>query len=171
MRAPGSIRPPAAKENRRDDEWTMTTEEIDYGRQPLSNGDHVKAEIERYLPMVEMMQPPTNPNMASEFHWRLVEMVNDFHRELEDEYEVGGQLVSFGSEVTFSFTGIGYYNPSLIRFYGEKADGSPIELIQHVSQISVMLIRQRRSHPEIPKRPIGFASWSEYDKEVAERQA
>lgn len=98
-------------------------------------------------------------------------MVNDFHRELDNEYEVGGQLVNFGREVTFSFTDIGYFNPSLIRFYGEKADGSPIELIQHVTQISVMLVKQKRAHPEAPKRPIGFASWSDYDKEVAEHKS
>lgn len=97
-------------------------------------------------------------------------MVNDFHRELEDDYEVAGQLVNFGQEVTFSFTGIGYFNPSLIRFFGEKADGSPIELIQHVSQISVMLIKQPRAHLEEPKRPIGFASWDEYEKEIAQRK-
>ncbi|WP_073523138.1 DUF6173 family protein [Pseudomonas fluorescens] len=130
----------------------------------------MNVELNRYASMVELMTPPTDPNSASEFYWRLIEMVNDFHRELDDEYEVGGQLVSFGREVTFSFTGIGYFNPSLIRFYGEKADGSPIELIQHVTQISVMLVKQKRSHPEAPKRPIGFASWGDYDKEVAEHK-
>lgn len=127
-------------------------------------------DLSHYAPIVEIMTPPTNPNMASEFHWRLVEMVNDFHRELGDGYEVGGQLVNFGSEVTFSFTDIGYFNPSLIRFYGEKADGSPIELIQHITQISVMLVKQKRLHPDVPKRPIGFTSWDDYDKEVAERK-
>ena len=111
----------------------------------------------------------TDPNHASEFYRRLVEWINDFHRELEDEYEVGGQLVSFGSEITFSFTDLTYWNPSLIGFYGTKPDGSPVKLIQHVSQINVLLVRQKRIHPEEPKRPIGFSSWEEYDKTVAER--
>jgi hypothetical protein len=108
-------------------------------------------------------------NHASEFYWRLVQWVNDFHRELEDEYEVGGQLVSFGSEITFSFTDLTYWNPSLIGFYGIKPDGSPVKLIQHVSQINVLLVRQKRAHLEEPKRPIGFASWEEYDKELVEK--
>lgn len=111
----------------------------------------------------------TNSNHASEFYWRLVEWVNDFHRELENEYEVGGQLVTFGNEITFSFTDLTYWNPSLIGFIGTKPDGSPVKLIQHVSQINVLLVRQKRVHPEEPKRPIGFASWEEYDKQVAER--
>lgn len=127
----------------------------------------MNVELTRINPAAELLRLPPDANHASEFYWRLVEMVNDFHRELDEEYEVGGQLVNFGSEVTFSFTGIGYFNPSLIRFYGEKSDGSPIELIQHVTQISVMLIRQKRAKPNEPKRPIGFASWDEYEKEIA----
>ncbi|EPN50151.1 hypothetical protein A241_18648 [Pseudomonas syringae pv. actinidiae ICMP 19094] len=116
------------------------------------------------------LQPvPTDHNHASEFYWRLLDWINTFHRELEDEYEVGGQLVTFGGEVTFSFTDLTYWNPSLIGFYGNKPDGSPVKLIQHVSQINVLLVRQRRARPEEPKRPIGFASWEDYDKEVAER--
>ncbi|MFP3370999.1 DUF6173 family protein [Pseudomonas sp. SIMBA_068] len=111
----------------------------------------------------------TDPNLASEFYRRLVKWINDFHRELEDEYEVGGQLVSFGNEITFSFTELTYWNPSLIGFYGSRPDGSPVKLIQHVSQINVLLVRQKRVHPEEPKRPIGFASWEEYDQKVAER--
>lgn len=123
--------------------------------------------------IAELSHPPaldfTDPNYASEFYWRLVEWINDFHRELENEYEVGGQLVSFGNEITFSFTKLTYWNPSLIGFYGIRPDGTPVKLIQHVSQINVLLVRQKRVHPEEPKRPIGFASWEEYDKKVAER--
>jgi len=111
----------------------------------------------------------TNPNDASEFYRRLVKWINDFHRDLEDEYEVGGQLVNFGSYTTFSFTDIGYWNPSLISFHGIQADGSPVKLIQHVTQINVMLVRQKRAHPEQPKRPIGFATWDEYDTAIATR--
>ncbi|MBA1195255.1 hypothetical protein G7007_20745 [Pseudomonas entomophila] len=121
----------------------------------------------------EYNRPPimdvADHNHASEFYWRLVQWINDFHRELEDEYEVGGQLVNFGSEITFSFTDLTYWNPSLIGFYGTKSDGSPVKLIQHVSQINVLLVRQKRAQPEEPKRPIGFASWEEYEKEVADK--
>ncbi|WP_320385265.1 DUF6173 family protein [Escherichia coli] len=42
-------------------------------------------------------------------------------------------------------------------------DGSPVELVQHVSQINVLLIRKKRLCLETPKRPIGFADWGEYD--------
>ncbi|UUW72355.1 DUF6173 family protein [Pseudomonas oryzihabitans] len=109
---------------------------------------------------------PKDQNLADEFYRRIIQWVNDFHRDIGDEYEVGGQLVSFGREVTFSFTSVGYWNPSLISFVGTTSNGDPVELVQHVSQISILLIRQRRINPEEPKRPIGFASWDEYDAKM-----
>lgn len=102
-------------------------------------------------------------NFANEFHKRLIVWINEFHRDLSDEYEVGGQLASFGKNIEFHFTDIGYWNPSLISFIGVLEDGSPVELVQHVSQINVLLIRKKRLSPEEPKRPIGFAEWTEYD--------
>ena len=106
---------------------------------------------------------PTNPNLASEFHYRLITMINNFHKELDAEYEAGAQLVSFGQKVTFHIKNIGYWNPSLIRFYGITDDGLPVELIQHISQISILLVKMKRDNPEEPKRPIGFNTWEEFE--------
>ncbi|MED1478217.1 DUF6173 family protein [Bacillus pseudomycoides] len=99
---------------------------------------------------------PSNPNYASEFYKRLVEMINEFDKDLDLEHEVGMRLVSYGQTVQFHIENLGYYNPSLIRFYGSMEDGSRVELIQHVSQISFLLIAVKRLNPEEPKKPIGF---------------
>jgi hypothetical protein len=96
-----------------------------------------------------------NPNLASEFEERLTKMIKDFEEELEPTQEVGVRLVSFGQTVVFHLQDIGYYNPSLIRFYGRTENGEPVELIQHVSQISVLLMRVPALDPEQPRR-IGF---------------
>ncbi|WP_342761869.1 DUF6173 family protein [Bacillus sp. BR3(2024)] len=98
----------------------------------------------------------SNPNHASEFYERLVEMINNFDEDLDHEHEVGMRLVSYGQTVQFHIEDLGYYNPSLIRFYGRMDNGSRVELIQHVSQISFLLIAVKRLNPEEPKRPIGF---------------
>jgi hypothetical protein len=92
---------------------------------------------------------------ASEFHKRLAEIVNNFQAELDPEHEVGVRLVNFGQTVIFHLEDIGFYNPSLIRFYGRTAEGTPVELIQHVSQISVLLMRLAALDPDKPIR-IGF---------------
>ena len=107
---------------------------------------------------------PVDPNSASEFYNRLISWVNDFHKSLGEEFEAGVQLVSFGQSVTFHVEDIGYWNPSLISFRGHTQKGEPVELIQHVSQISILLLKLKREEPLEPKRPIGFASWEEYEK-------
>src|SRR4051812_2554532 len=97
---------------------------------------------------------PTNPlivtanqNLASEFHKRLMEMITEFDASLDDAHEVGVRLVTFGQTIVFHLSDISYYNPSLISFYGAMDDGSPVELIQHVSQISLLLMKLPRKNP------------------------
>jgi hypothetical protein len=106
---------------------------------------------------------PLNPlvtaaqaNYASEFHKRLTKWISNFDASLDQAHEVGIRLVSFGQAVVFRLHGIGYWNPSLISFQGETEDGNPVELIQHVSQISVLLMKLARKDPSAPKRRIGF---------------
>lgn len=105
---------------------------------------------------IREIMAPSDPNLASEFYDRLVEMINEFDDDLDETEEVGMRLVSFGQTIQFHIHDLGYYNPSLIRFYGQKEDGSDIELIQHVSQISFLLMAVKRLNPEEPKRKIGF---------------
>ncbi len=110
---------------------------------------------------------PIDSNLASEFHRRLIEWINDFHRSLDEEHEVGVRLVNFGQSVTFHLDDISYWNPSLISFIGHTEDGEPVELIQHVSQISILLLKMQRQSTQPPKRPIGFGSWEEYESSKA----
>lgn len=114
-----------------------------------------------------LLMPPKDQNLADEFHKRLIEWINDFHRDLDDQHEVGARLVSFGQTVTFHIEDIGYWNPSLISFQGKNENGEPVELIQHVSQISILLIALKRENVQQPKRPIGFTNWHEYDQAKA----
>lgn len=95
-------------------------------------------------------------NLASQFHKRLVQWISTFDASLDDRYEVGVRLVSFGQSVTFHLTNLGYWDPSLVSFTGLTAEGDPVELIQHVSQISILLLKLPRADPSKPKEPIGF---------------
>jgi hypothetical protein len=97
------------------------------------------------VPKFEMpqIQIPTNPNLASEFHHRLINWINDFHKSLDEKLEVGARLVNFGQSVTFHIEDISYWNPSLISFVGKNELGEPVELIQHVSQISILLVAMK----------------------------
>ncbi|MNP29353.1 hypothetical protein D3C76_1223730 [compost metagenome] len=84
-------------------------------------------------------------------------MINDFDRTLDETKEVGVRLVSFGQTLSFHITDVSYDNPSLIMFSGNLENGDPVHLVQHVSQISFLLMAMQRREPEEPKRQIGFS--------------
>ncbi len=121
-------------------------------------GPDFRPELSLALPRI-----PPNPvavsveeNLASEFHKRLKKWISEFDASLDQAHEVGVGLVNFGRAVTFALEEMGYWNPSLIAFSGRNEDGEPVELIQHVNQISMLLVRLPRKNPDEPKPQIGF---------------
>ncbi len=97
---------------------------------------------------------------ASEFYKRLCVWINKFDKQLDNKYEVGVRLVNFGQAITFHLEDIGYSDPYLICFRGRTNSDDPVELVQHISQISILLMKLPRKHPDKPKKPFGFASRS-----------
>lgn len=95
-------------------------------------------------------------NCASKFYDHLVNWIVDFDLKLDNEHEVGVRLVNFGQTVVFSLEDMRYCDPSLISFIGRTQEGQPVELIQHVNQISILLMKLPRQYPAEPKKPIGF---------------
>ena len=94
-------------------------------------------------------------NYASNFATRILEQVNTFNNALGDEYEAGVCLANFGEVIQFPVAALGYINPSLLIFFGIDEEGSPRELIQHVSQINFALTSIKRKDTSEAKRPIG----------------
>lgn len=95
-------------------------------------------------------------NYASEFHKRLCEWIQNFDASLDSSHEVGIRLVNFGQILVFHLEDMHYWNPSLISFLGHMENGEPVELIQRVTQISILLMTLPRNNASEPKRPIGF---------------
>ena len=106
----------------------------------------------------EIFDESQNLELASVFIEKLSDYIDEFDRNLNQEQEIGIKMVSFGQTLQFTVHNIGYNNPKLICFCGEMPDGSPVQLIQHVNQISFLLIAVQRKNPEQVKHPIGFCS-------------
>jgi hypothetical protein len=127
--------------------------------EPLQKKESLKTVTYQVISPMTIPPLPTNQtdqNLASEFYARLTKWINDFNESLGDDYDTGVQLVNFGQTVQFRIEDVGYWDPSLISFIGHKEDGSPVKLIQHVTQISILLQKMKRQSPEEPKRPIRF---------------
>ena len=102
-------------------------------------------------------------NSAEEYVRRLVVIMNEYNAGLEHTHQVALILVHFGQSITINVTNIGYWNPGLIIYYGTSTDGNPIELVQHISQVSCLLTSVPREDPSKPKQLIGFIT----DTEIA----
>jgi hypothetical protein len=88
----------------------------------------------------------------------LGEYVRAFEAELDDDHEVGARLVSFGNAIQIHVQSIGFTAPFLITFSGVTEKGDSVRLIQHVSQLSFLLVSLKKMSDK-PYR-IGFI-WDE----------
>lgn len=66
--------------------------------------------------------------------------VKKFEEDLDSEHEIGARLVSFGNSITIHVQGVGYSPPSLLSFTGVTDSGDKVNLVQHVSQLSFLLV-------------------------------
>ena len=106
------------------------------------------------LPATLPRPPELTENPAKWMFDRLAAYIKQFESRLDDEHEIGARLVSFGHNLTFHIEDMGYYGPDMIVFYGKAENGEPVQLIQHTSQLSVLLMAVRKQ-AERPRR-IGF---------------
>lgn len=85
---------------------------------------------------------------------RIAKSIMAFEKQLDTHHEVGLRLVSFGDSATLNITDMGFWEPDLLHFHGRNANGEPVVLIQHISQVNVLLAANRKLQ-EAPNR-IGF---------------
>ncbi|UWP89287.1 hypothetical protein K3X13_00700 [Aliiroseovarius crassostreae] len=104
----------------------------------------------------KMAATPVEQKSAAQWAYeRLILYIKNFEEQLDNEHEVAMGFTG-GDAGVLRIEGIGFFDPDVITFYGTDQSGARTQLIQHVSQLSVML----RALPvaveaEAPKR-IGF---------------
>jgi len=81
--------------------------------------------------------------LAHTMYDALAVQVREFQDSLASDEEVGAVLASFGAEIRISVRTIDYRNPHLMIFVGEAPDGKAVELLQHTSQVNLLLVRMK----------------------------
>lgn len=87
--------------------------------------------------VVTISQRKNNP--AGFMHERMMQMIAAHQTRLTDDFELG-LLVTGGSAPAFHLRNISYSNPDIMVFTGKDADGNLVQLMQHHSQMSVVLM-------------------------------
>ena len=101
-------------------------------------------------------KPAPKPKSPAEWAYdRLVLYIREFEKQLDSNQEVAMGFA--GSEAgVIQIEGIGFFDPDILTFFGTDEDGMKMHLIQHVSQLSVLLQARPKADPDDAPRRIGF---------------
>ena len=102
-----------------------------------------------------LKQPLKNKSAAQWAYERLIVYIRNFEAQLDGEHEVAVGLTG-GDAGVLRIEGMGYFDPDIVTFYGSDGRGSKTQLIQHVTQLNVMLRAIAKPQPEEPAHRIGF---------------
>lgn len=114
-----------------------------------------------------LTQKPLNAKSPAEWAYeRLTLYIKNFEDQLDATHEVAMGFTG-GDAGILRIEGMGYFDPDIVTFYGTDPNGAKTQMIQHVSQLNVML----RAHPKddnakAPRR-IGFRLVEDLEKKVA----
>ncbi|MCI2399571.1 DUF6173 family protein [Aliiroseovarius subalbicans] len=115
------------------------------------------------LPAAMADTPIEDKSPAEWAYERLILYIQNFEEQLDNEHEVAMGFTG-GDAGVLRIEGIGFFDPDIVTFYGTDETEAPMQLIQHVSQLSVML-RALPKEPEAsaPTR-IGFRLAADLEK-------
>ena len=114
----------------------------------------------------EPLNRPVSDKSAAQWAYeRLILYIRNFEEQLDSEHEVAMGFTG-GDAGVLRIEGMGYFDPDIVTFYGSDGAGARTQLIQHVSQLNVMLRALPKPQTDSPAKRIGFrlASGLEDDK-------
>lgn len=113
----------------------------------------------------EQLQKPVQQKSPAQWAYeRLILYIRNFESQLDSEQEVAMGFA--GSEAgVLRIEGMGYFDPDIVTFYGTDPAGARTQLVQHVSQLSVILraLPKPADAPEATR--IGFRLAAELEGE------
>lgn len=140
------------------------TDEIMTTAEAVENAVFVRARVahcdpnaetceEKPLPAALLRKSPEQKSPAEWAYERIILYIKNFEEQLDGDHEVGMGFAG-GDMGTMHIQGVGFFAPDLITFYGADPAGAKTQLVQHVSQLSVML----KAAPKMQEEPnrIGF---------------
>jgi hypothetical protein len=107
-------------------------------------------------PLPKALQQPIGKKTSAKWAYeRLILYIKNFEETLDNEHEVAMGFAGADAGV-IRIEGIGYFDPDIITFYGSDPQGTKTQLVQHVTQLNVMLrALPKQVASDAPKR-IGF---------------
>ena len=126
--------------------------------------DHPCAPAPLWLPEGGAKAPVEKKSPAKWAYERLVLYIKNFEEQLDNEHEVAMGFTGTDAGV-MRIEGIGYFDPDIVTFYGSDPAGVKSQLVQHVTQLNVMLRALPKQAPEAAPKRIGFRLAADLEKD------
>jgi hypothetical protein len=115
------------------------------------------------IPKAVTDKPVTQKSPAQWAYERVVLYLKHFEEQLDNEHEVA--IGYTGSDAGgLRIEGMGYFDPDVVTFYGTDPSGGRTQLIQHVSQLKVVLRALPKQVDSAPPNRIGFRLVEDLEK-------
>ncbi|GLQ35899.1 hypothetical protein GCM10007939_21830 [Amylibacter marinus] len=151
-----------------DDQIKTAAEAAENAALPEAYAVHVDADGSR---TTEKTAPPkagkplADKSPAEWAYERIVMYIQKFEETLDAKHEVGMGFA--GSDAgSVKIQGMGYFAPDMVTFYGADGEGNKMQLVQHVSQLNVMLVAEPKSEEAAEPNRIGFQLAQDLDTET-----
>ena len=109
------------------------------------------------------LAPVEQKSPAQWAYERLILYIQNFEKTLDNAHEVAMGFTGADAGV-MRIEGMGYFDPDIVTFYGSDPTGAKTQLVQHVSQLNVMLrALPKKTEKEAPTR-IGFRLAQDLEK-------
>lgn len=111
-----------------------------------------------------LKDPSANKSPAQWAYERIIMYIQNFEKQLDNDEEVGMGFVG-GDAGVIKIEGLGFYDPDLVTFYGSDGTGAKTQLIQHVTQLNVMLRAAPKEVDQAEPNRIGFRLAEELERD------
>lgn len=110
-----------------------------------------------------LRKPVTGKSPAQWAYERLILYIRNFEKQLDARHEVAMGFTGADAGV-LRIEGMGFFDPDIVTFYGTDTTGARTQLIQHVSQLNVILRALPRPGEGGEASRIGFRLAAELEK-------
>ncbi len=121
---------------------------------------------EELLPETVKQKPVEQRSPAQWAYERLILYIQNFEKQLDDAHEVAMGFAG-GEAGVLRIEGMGYFDPDIVTFYGRDPSGGRTQLVQHVTQLSVILRAMPKAPEQKEPKRIGFRLVKELNQDKA----
>lgn len=140
-----------------DDQISTAAEAVEAAMLPCRYDANCEGEltVKAEVPDIAAKNPVEKKSAAQWAYERIILYLKSFEEQLDSDHEAAFGFTG-GDAGVLRIEGMGYFDPDIVTFYGSDPGGSKIQMVQHVTQLNVMLRALPKKVESAAPNRIGF---------------